>query len=846
MTIKTLRTCSNHRKCRTYSDIRRSHWAYSKARIQETKRSPRRRNDMLRDIRFAFRVLASRPAFTFVAALSLALGIGANAAIFSLIDALWFRPLAVPDAGRIVRVYGVTGQDREALLSYPEYLDVARQATTIGDLVAIGGRGAILIDGDARQLLTLNLVSSNFFTVLGIAPALGRVFTPQDEVNGSGALVVVLGDSLWRRQFGADPAIVGKQIGIQRAHDVLATVIGVLPKTFRGIETGGDRELWFPRQSWAQLGDIKELESRANRWFRVIGRLANGASARSANAQMQAIAQRMQQTWPATNFGRRLSAVPDLQHRLERAGTNGVALLAIVLLVVMISSVNVANLLLSRAGFRGREMAMRLALGAGRARLVRQLMTENTLLGLAGLMLGLAIAAALTAILPALVLQPPGLHVSLDFEFDRRVVVFTLAVSFTTVVLFGLAPAWRSTCPDLLPALKGEAAFGQPRRWPLRNWLAVAQVAISMTLLACAGVLAQSFANTRTGDLGFARKELLLVVLSTDAKPALYRGVMARFKALPGVRSVAIAVRAPLSLSSNGMFQRVTFPGRSEFAGEPPFEIKYNAITANFLSTMGTPLLRGRGFGSSDETSGATSVLINERMAQRFWPDQDPVGQVVAVRGVPHTIIGVVKNTPINEVGEPPEPYLYLSYWANFEREATFMIETAGDAITLATAARRALKSVDPRLDTLTMTTQTDLVRFSAQKYQVTAELVGALGLLGLILTAVGIYGVVSFGVSQRTRELGIRMALGADRAATLFLVLREVALIGFLGIIAGLPIALTATRMFAALLFGIDPWHAPAFGAAGVLLICMLLAAGILPARRAMALEPGAALRTT
>ena len=311
-----------------------------------------------------------------------------------------------------------------------------------------------------------------------------------------------------------------------------------------------------------------------------------------------------------------------------------------------------------------------------------------------------------------------------------------------------------------------------------------------MTLLVSAGVLVRSFANTRTGDLGFGRKPLLLMWLQSDAKPELYREVIARFEALPGVRSVAAAVRAPLSLSSNGIFQRVTFPDRPESADAPPFEIKYNSVTANFLSTMGTPVLRGRGFETRDETAGANSVLINERMSQRFWPGEDPVGKVIQIggpQGKRLTVVGVVKNAPINSVGEPPEPYIYLSYWANFELEITFFIETDGDPMGLAQAARQALKSVSARLDPLTITTENELIRFSAQTYQVTAELVAALGLLGVILTAVGLYGVVSYGVSQRTRELGIRMALGSDRGDTLRLVLREVVLLGLTGIVIGL-----------------------------------------------------------
>src|SRR5260370_15937920 len=350
---------------------------------------------MLRDIRFAFRALAAKPLFTLVAALSLGLGIGENSAIFSLVDSLWFRPLAVPKSGEVVRVFSVTEQDREGLLSYPEYLDFKRQATTLKEVMAVGGRGLRVIEGDSHTLHNLNLVSSTFFTALGVKPLLGRVFTPQDEADSPGSLVVILGNSFWQHHYGSDPKIVGKQIRVQRGGTFLATVIGVLPPNFRSINRGGDRDLWFPKQSWAQIGEVAELQNRGSRWFRVVARLAPGVSAQAANAHVQTIARRMADEAPATNRGRRASVVTDFSHRVKEAVNTGLALLSIVLLLVMISSVNVANLLLSRAGVRGRGMAVRLALGASLGRGVRQLMTENFLIGAVGLFVGLVLGAVL-------------------------------------------------------------------------------------------------------------------------------------------------------------------------------------------------------------------------------------------------------------------------------------------------------------------------------------------------------------------------------------------------------------------------------------------------------------------
>lgn len=798
----------------------------------------------MRDFRVALRMLARSPVFTLVAAVSLALGIGANSAIFSLVDAMWFRPIAVPDSGRIVRIFGVTSQDRRAMLSYPEYVELKQAPAFNGDVVLWGGRGVNLIENGTRELCTLNMVSTNFFTALGVRPALGRLFTPRDSPD---QLIAVLGNSVWERRFGSDPSIVGRKIHIRRSKDLLVTVIGVLPKTFRGIESASDREFWFPDTMWPQLGDAEELQSGQFRWFHVAARLGPRATVVSANAQVQAIAQRLAETSPESNRDRRATVVSDFDYRFEQAGTNALGLLAIVGLVVLISSVNVANLLLSRGAARSSEMAIRAAIGAGRARLVRQLMIENFLLGLLGLTFGLVIGYAIVAALPALILQPPGLYVPIDFYFDSRVFLFSLAVSLATIAFFGFGPAWKSARPDLLPALKGEPAFASSsRRWLLRTWLSVAQIGVSLTLAVSAGVLARSFFNTRTADLGFGRKPLLLVWLQAEVKPPEYRQVIEHYEALPGVRSVAAAIRAPLSLSDSGIFQPVTFPGRTEFANAAPFEIKYNAVSANFFSTMGTPILRGRGFDRSDDNPGAVSVLINENMAQRFFPDVDPIGKTIRLANRDHTIIGVVKNAPINAVGEPPEPYLYVDFWANFSTEATFLIETQSDPDALAQAARRELKAVDPQLDPLTITTEEELIRFSAQTYQITAEVAAALGALGLLLTAVGLYGVIAFGVAQRTRELGIRMALGAGRSDTLALVLRSVAILGAAGLIAGIPLAFVATRLLRSVLFGVGPGDPFAFAAGVILLACVLAGAALQPALRATGIDPSRVLRSS
>ncbi len=801
---------------------------------------------MWRDIRFAFRVLTGRPAFTLLAAISLALGIGANSAIFSVIDGLWFRPPGVQEPSKLVRIFSVTPDEQQGFLSYPEYLDFKSQVPALREVVALGGRGATLVEANNHTLLSLNLVSPNLFPALGVHAAAGRLFTPEEQAGPTQSVPVVLGNAFWKRHYGGDPSIIGKQIHIRRAHDVLVTVIGVLPPEFKEL-TGGDRDLWFAEPAWQQLGSVMELQERGARWFSVFGVLGAHSGVKDAETQVQTAAHRISVAFPQTNTGRSAAVISDLHYRLDEAGTNGVALLAIVLLVIVISSVNVANLLLSRGASRSTEMAVRLSMGADRRQLVRQLMIENLLLGGVGVVLGLVAGAIIVRLLPLLIVAPPGFFSPLEFKFDNRVVLCTLAVSLATIISFGLVPALRSSRTELVPALKGEVSLmGGSRRWPLRTWLALVQIAISLTLLACTAVVVQSFANTQTRDLGFARKHLLNVWIYHNAKPELYRAVIERFQQMPGVRSVALAVRAPLSLSSNGMAKLVRFPGQPATAA--PYEIKYNSVTANFFATMGTPILRGRGFDAADENESSDSVLINEQMASRFWPQGGAIGKTF-VTGTQHPrlrqVIGVVKNAPINSIGEVPEPYIYLPYWSNFEEEVTFMIETEGSAEALADTARKALKSVNLYLDPMTIVTQNDLIRYSAQRYQITAALVSALGVIGLLLTVVGVYGVVSYGVSLRTREFGIRMALGADRAQTLRQVLRETAVLGAIGTAVGIPLALLTTHSIRSLLFGISPWSVRGFAVAVGILAVSLLAAGFVPARRATKIEPASALRT-
>ncbi len=804
---------------------------------------------LLKDVSYGVRTLRKRPLFAAAVALTLALGIGANAAIFGLIDGLWFHPLGVPRPGEITRVFSVSAQDREGMFSYPEYRDMAAGANAFRALAACGGRGVRIKHQDGtHELLLVNVVSDNFFDALEVHAATGRVFQSANGGELQHGVVAVLGYTFWQRHFGGNSGAIGQTLRVEHGgNDVLLTIIGVLPPDFREIQTGSDRDLWIPASGAAQLYSREGFEARDARWFRVIGRLAPGASVDLARAQAKTIAAQFARQWPAINAGRGATAVSDLAYRLNRAGANGIALISVAILVALLCCLNVANLLLARNVSRRAEFALRLALGASRSRLARQLMTENALLGMAGLALGLTLGYGLIQLLPALFVPAPGFVFRLHFAFDARVILFCTSIALGALFVFGLAPALRAARVDPAPTLKD--ASGGAGGYRVRRWLVISQIGISLILLAGSGALLESLANSRSSRSGYPPRPLLIAWLggTSHLNRGGFDGILERLKALPGVKEIAFAIRSPLSLSGGGYAQRVVFPGNADPRLRNPIEVKFNAVSSNFLPMMGVPVLRGRCFDPADQVTGPPTVVVNERMAQQFWPHDDAIDKTIRLadsNNAEYRVIGIVANTPINDVGEPPEPYMYLPFWRNPAQEATLIINASGDAAALAPAVRRALVSIDPRLDPFTITTFVELLRNSTSLYQLAAQLVTSLGILALLITAVGLYGVTSFSVSRRSREIGIRMALGAERGQTLALVLREAASLGAWGILIGVPSGAIAIRLAASVLFGVGVFDVKAFLCALPLLAVVLFVAVLAPARRAASIDPVAALR--
>ena len=807
---------------------------------------------MWRDLRYAVRSLRHSRTFTLAAIIALGLAIGVNATIFSLVDGLWLRPSGFANVSRSVRIFATTENTRFARWSYPEYAALRASLASFSGVVACGRRGTFVpsASGDP-ELALLNVVSLNFFQTLGVVPAHGRLFGADDEAALETQPGVVLGHGFWRRRFGADPSVIGRTIRLGAGRPVMATILGVLPASFRELDAAADRDLWVPPVTWRHLGNAEDFSNPGFRWFDVIAVLRPGMTVRAANEELRAVVSGLARDLPATSTGRSARAVSDFDYRMETGGTNALALITLVFFVVVITVVNVANLMVSRGLSQGREMAVRVALGAGRRRLVGAQIAESVVLGAAGTIAGLLLSLWLIRLLPVLVVQPPGLRAFFLFGVDGRVLGFTIAVALVVTVLTSLAPAYAMLRGDVAALVKTGPTTAPPARGRRRfgGALAIAQVAVSLALLSSAGLLARSFLETGRTDLGFARKPVLTAWVTGGEIPrATTEIAVQRLSALPGVTSVALAIRAPLSLSGGGLAQRVQLPGDAAAprAGDAP-EVKFGAVSANYFNTMGIRIVQGRAFTDVEERSGESVIVVNEEFASRFLAEGTRVGAVVRLEGpggAEHRVIGVARNVAINRIDETPEPFFYRPFWRDRHSEFTFLVETTGDATVPVAAARDLLKAIDPRLEPRQLVTMDQYIRYSAGDYQATAALATALALIGLLLTAVGVYGVIASRTTRRTREIGIRIALGATRWEVLALVLGDGGRVALYGLLIGLPAALGTSQLLRTLLFGVDPWDALALGGAMALLVLTVLAATLVPAWRAARLNPSMTLR--
>jgi predicted permease len=790
-------------------------------------------------------MLRKTPGFTAVAVLCLAVGIGANSTVFSLVDGMWMRPLPVGKPGELVYLFLATDRDAFGNLSYPEYQDIRDHTKTLAGLTVTQRRGPTLTgDGFAESTMS-NVVGEDYFTVLGVSAQLGRVFTARDKEPGP---VVVMSHSLWQRRFGGDPGIVGKAVRLGRAY----TVIGIAPKGFRGVESWIDSDFWIPMSSW-DSGPAGEAAERGWHSFAAIGRLPHGYSVEQARAEFEGLARNLERAYPEFNKGRRGVLYSALEYRIRSAGYMGGILMAVVALVLLIACANVANLLLARASVRSREMGVRVAIGAGRPRLVRQLLTESVIIAVLGAGAGLFLAHSIIQFLPAVLVPAADTHTNLDFRMDWRVLAFTLAVSVVTVLAFGLYPALRASRPDVASVLKGgPEQIPSGRSIRPRSLLVIAQVAVSMILLTAAGLLVRTFIYSLHADLGFERKNLLVADVAAPGNRArmreFYRQMLERMRALPGVRHATLAMRPPLWNSEGGTAQGVEIPGHPSARGETNPPVKFNIVDPDYFRTMGIPLLRGRDFDDHDSPEAPGVMIISETMARRFWPNEDAVGKFGHLSDDPDSvnrqIVGIARDARINSIQEVAEPYFYLPYAQSNKETILLLVETSGDPLRLAGQLRTEVAALDKQAPVLNISTLDLVIRSSVYEQQMTATFVGILSGMGLFLAAIGLYGVISYAMVQRTREIGIRMALGAQRRDALRLVLGEGMRLAVTGIVVGVAGAIVATRFVAEMLYGVGPRDPVTFACVAVLTLAVALAASYFPARRATKVDPLIALR--
>jgi predicted permease len=759
-------------------------------------------------------------------------------------DWLWLRPLPVAHPRQLFRFFASTDQYLYGSFSYPDYIELRDRCRAFSGLVAIKRRGAILKGSEGSEMLSVDVVSRNYFTVLGIKAVLGRVFSAEDHPASVAEPVVVISHGLWHRRFGGDADIVGKTILLTGRN---VTVIGVTPKVFIGTTDLRRCEVWYPIETW----DQGEMESRDWRQFELWGRLPPGVTVTKAQAEVDTVVRQLAAAYPATNKGERGLVVSEARFRLSGQGGTLLLSMSIVGLVLLIACANVSSLLVARSELRRREMAIRFAVGGGQARLVRQLLTESLLLSLLGVGVSILLTKWVIAALPAL--MPPMFTSNLDVRLDHRVVGFTLVVSWLATLLFGLAPALRASKPSLTPLLKGEYIRNGKgrRRFSGLNAMVVGQLALSMVLLATAGLLMKSFLQCLNTDLGYFKKNILLAYLSPsgdDEQTGLYyQQLVERVQTLPGVKHASIARHPPFSGPGGGGTKKVFLPGDESSAHEQGRAFKYNIVGQDYFRTMGVHFLQGRVFNELDDQSHPKVVLVSETMARRLWPNRNPLGQLIRIdkpQGQAWEIIGVVEDCKHNNVDEEPEPYVYFPFKQLFWHEMTLLVETSVDAGEVAKLVRSEMRALNKDADLFPMTTMKELIRSNLSGRQFRTELMGTFSLTGLILATAGLYGVVAYAVNRRRYEIGIRMALGAQRSDVLKMILRQGLVLALCGLGIGLPIALAVAQGLRSLLYEVSPTHPTIFAGASLVLVGVVLAATYIPARRAAKVDPMVALR--
>jgi macrolide transport system ATP-binding/permease protein len=808
----------------------------------------------LQDLRFGLRMLRRSPGFSILAILCLTLGIGANAAVFSWVEGILFRPYpAVRHQERLLALAGTArGETGATALSWPDFVDLERSSTLFDTFFVSKITGTTLSIGDRAERTVGSIVSANYFDAIGVRPILGRGFEPGEDSGRSAHPLTVISYQLWQGRFKGDPQIVGKT---QRLNGVVHTIVGVAPEGFYGTFVGWGMQFWVPAsmEEIFEAGGYK-LEDRGARWIEAYVRLKPGVTREQAQEEISAIAKRLESDYPDTNRGRGAMLWPLWQTPFNNAGTLLPTLeimLAVVFFVLLIACANVGNLLLVKSFARRHEMTVRLAIGASRARLLKQLLTEGLILSAFGAAGGLVVAHwcrhALVLLFPA----RAGVAMHLPGEIDWRVLAVSAGVCLLATLVVGLVPAMQSGKIDLAGALKSDSTgvVGSRRRGWVRSGLVVVQISLSFLLLAGAGLLLESLARIRNSSPGFSTHEVLftavdLVSAGYDAQRAqnFQDELTERVKALPGVESATFARVTPLGYGSFS-----STPIAVDGYQPPPEEqptVLYNEVGPEYFVTMGIPLVSGREFTRADDERAALVAVVNEKMASQYWRGKDPIGERLQVKSRWMRVVGVAKDSKYESVRETPKPFFYVPRRQNFSVGAGLYIRTPLSPETMARALAREVHALDGNLapyETITLQEQVDR---STSPQMVAVTLVGVLGGLALVLATIGLYGVMSYAVSQSARELGLRMALGADVSNVWRLVMSRGLALTAGGVFLGAAAALGLTRLLGSLLYKVSPRDPLAFGAAFAVMTIAALAACFLPAWRATRTDPARALR--
>ena len=812
------------------------------------------------DLRFSLRLLAKNPGFTLVVVLTLALGIGANTTIFTMVNRMLLRPLPVSHPEQLI-VPAIEHPAHPFLhgLSYLDMKDYRDQSKDAFQDMAAYAIEFVGVSADNRpDRLTVSFVTGNYFPMLGVQPAVGRLILPTEGESAGADPVIVLGYGYWKRRFGADPHVVGKSVLVNAQP---FTIVGVVPEQFLGTYALIEMDAYLPM---GMLGVVQEgqlrLIKRDSHSMHVLARLKPGVIRAQAEAALQVIARRLDQKYPDTNDKTTIHAIPERLARPEEDGGSDISrvaaiFLGLVGLVLLLACVNVANVLLARSAMRRRELAIRVAMGAGRDRLIRQLLTESLLLSVFGGVVGIALgvgAARLIAALP-LGIQLP---IRLDFTLDWRVLLYAVGLSFIAALLAGGLPAWRASRANVNAMLRegGRGTTGGREHHRLRNFLVGFQVAVSVMLLVAAALFAESFGKSQSLDLGFDPHGIMNASLDVQLRGydeaqgrAFYRELERRLRALPGVVAVTFAYSIPMGYY--GVSANVDLPGQSANVKEQRHAALYNPVEPDYLEVMRMRLLKGRGITEQDTAQSAPVAVVSEIMAKTLWPGQDPIGKRFSMKG-PNgpllEVVGVVRDGQYLGVVGPAFPFFFVPLEQHYMTMRALHVRSSLAAATLAPMIEKTIHDLDGNMPIYDVQTMDDSLAGANGffLFKLGAYIAGALGLLGLALAVVGVYGVVSHVAGQRTHEIGVRMALGAAPRDILGMVLRSGLGVVLAGTAIGLLGALGCTRLLASLLVGVKTYDPATYAGVAVVLVAVALLACYLPARRAMRVDPMVALR--